>query len=85
MPPGQPQIAHQGFGGEEGRTELELEVEEGEELELICISEGGRPAGEITWRDEEGEQVCRDSLGNLRPLLRRVFQVSFWDSHVCRY
>jgi len=61
MPPGQPQIAHQGFGGEEGRTELELEVEEGEELELTCISEGGRPAGEITWRDEEGEQVLTDT------------------------
>ena len=58
VPPGQPKIVHQG-SGEEGRTELEVEVEEGEALELTCISEGGRPAGEITWRDEEGEQVRR--------------------------
>ena len=55
VPPGQPKIVHKG----EGRPELEVEVDEGEALELTCISEGGRPAGEITWRDEEGEQVCR--------------------------
>jgi len=61
VPPGQPKIVHQGSGEEEGRTELELEVEEGEALELTCISEGGRPAGEITWRDEEGEQVLTDT------------------------
>ena len=61
VPPGQPKIVHQG-SGEEGRTELEVEVEEGEALELTCVSEGGRPAGEITWRDEEGEQVRRSSF-----------------------
>ena len=54
VPPGEPKIVQQGFG--EGRTELE-EVEEEEAVELTCISEGGRPAGEITWRDEDGEQV----------------------------
>jgi len=59
VPPGQPKIAQ--HGSLEGRTELELEVEEGESLELTCISEGGRPAGEITWRDEEGEQVLTDT------------------------
>ena len=63
VPPGQPKIVHQGSGEEEGRTELELEVEEGEALELTCISEGGRPAGEITWRDEEGEQVRTHCVG----------------------
>ena len=56
VPPGEPKIVHQGFG--EGRTELEeVDVEEEEAVELTCISEGGRPAGEITWRDEDGEQV----------------------------
>ena len=54
VPPGEPKIVHQGF--EEGRTELE-EVDVEEAVELTCISEGGRPAGEITWRDEDGEQV----------------------------
>ena len=58
VPPGEPQIVHQGF--EEGRTELE-EVDVEEAVELTCISEGGRPAGEITWRDEDGEQVNRDN------------------------
>ena len=58
VPPGEPRIVHQGF--EEGRTELE-DVEEEEAVELTCISEGGRPAGEITWRDEDGEQVYRDN------------------------
>ena len=62
VPPGQPKIVHQGSGEEEGRTELEVEVEEGAALELTCVSEGGRPAGEITWRDEEGEQVRRSSF-----------------------
>ena len=62
VPPGQPKIAQ--HGSLEGRTELELEVEEGESLELTCISEGGRPAGEITWRDEEGEQVRGNSWKN---------------------
>ena len=76
VPPGQPKIVHQGFEDKEGRTELELEVEEGEELELTCISEGGRPAGEITWRDEEGEQVRRDSLEIYGHFF---FRVSFWD------
>ena len=64
VPPGQPKIAQHG-SLEEGRTELDLEVEEGESLELTCISEGGRPAGEITWRDEEGEQVSRNGWENL--------------------
>ena len=59
VPPGEPRIVHQGF--EEGRTELE-EVDVEEAVELTCISEGGRPAGEITWRDEDGEQVYRDNL-----------------------
>ena len=62
VPPGQPKIAQ--HSSLEGRTELELEVEEGESLELTCISEGGRPAGEITWRDEEGEQVQGNSWEN---------------------
>ena len=65
VPPGQPKILRQS-PGQKGKTDLELdlaeedlvlEVAEGEVLELACISEGGRPAGEITWRDEEGEQV----------------------------
>ena len=65
VPPGQPKILRQG-PGQKGKTDLELalaeedlvlEVAEGEVLELAYISEGGRPAGEITWRDEEGEQV----------------------------
>ena len=58
VPPGEPKIVHQGFG--EGRTELE-EVDVEEAVQLTCISEGGRPAGEITWRDEDGEQVYRDN------------------------
>ena len=72
VPPGQPKILRQGLG-QKGKTDLELdlalaeedlvlEVAEGEVLELACISEGGRPAGEITWRDEEGEQVSQDDI-----------------------
>ena len=56
VPPGEPRIVHQG----DRRTELE-EVDVEEAVELTCISEGGRPAGEITWRDEDGEQVYRDN------------------------
>ena len=60
VPPGEPKIVQQGFG--EGRTELEeVDIEEEEAVELTCISECGRPAGEITWRDEDGEQVYRDN------------------------
>ena len=91
VPPGQPKILRQG-SGQKGKTDLELdlaeedlvlEVAEGEVLELACISEGGRPAGEITWRDEEGEQVNQDNIThkNTEPREKIITWMRFFDSN----
>jgi hypothetical protein len=60
VPPGQPALVR-GRAEGPGRARLEVEGEEGEELLLTCTSEGGRPAGEITWRDEAGHLVLTDT------------------------
>ena len=36
------------------------EVQEGEEVELQCESEGGRPPAEIMWWDGEGRRIVSD-------------------------
>ena len=60
VPPGQPRLT-KGSGVEGGRTTLEVEAEEGEEVVVTCVSEGGRPAAELTWRDELGDLVMADT------------------------
>merc|ERR1712013_412754 len=37
-----------------------MEVQEGEEVELQCESQGGRPPAEIQWWDEEGRRIVSD-------------------------
>lgn len=65
VPPGQPRIL-QGKREEQekwtqGDTELEIQGEEGDDLVITCISDGGRPAGELSWRDEAGHLVLTDT------------------------
>ena len=62
VPPRQPRLAKGDVPRpERGETELEVEAEEGEEMVVTCTSEGGRPAGEITWRDEVGQLLLTDT------------------------
>jgi hypothetical protein len=51
--PGQPFIL-------QAREEEVLEVQEGEEVELQCESQGGRPPAEIMWWDGEGRRIVSD-------------------------
>merc|ERR1712107_157333 len=41
---------------EEGRQSMVLDVQEGHQAELHCVSQGGRPAAEIEWR-RDGQPV----------------------------
>merc|ERR1712107_72349 len=41
---------------EEGRQSMVLDVQEGRQAELHCVSQGGRPAAEIEWR-RDGQPV----------------------------
>merc|ERR1739838_165009 len=36
------------------------QMKEGEEVELQCVSQGGRPPAEIQWRDGEGRRIVSD-------------------------
>eukprot|EP00092_Neocalanus_flemingeri_P006230 GFUD01006704.1.p1 GENE.GFUD01006704.1~~GFUD01006704.1.p1 ORF type:complete len:471 (+),score=143.04 GFUD01006704.1:104-1414(+) len=51
--PGQPYIV-------QAREEDMMEVQEGEEVELECQSQGGRPPAEIQWWDGEGRRIVSD-------------------------
>jgi len=52
--PGQPYIV-------EGREEGMVKIEQGEEVELHCESQGGRPPAEIQWWDEvTGRRIVSD-------------------------
>eukprot|EP00092_Neocalanus_flemingeri_P006229 GFUD01006703.1.p1 GENE.GFUD01006703.1~~GFUD01006703.1.p1 ORF type:complete len:427 (+),score=150.36 GFUD01006703.1:100-1380(+) len=51
--PGQPYIV-------QAREEDMVEVKEGEEVELECQSQGGRPPAEIQWWDGEGRRIVSD-------------------------
>merc|ERR1712014_107494 len=41
---------------EEGRQSMVLDVQEGRQAEVHCVSQGGRPAAEIEWR-RDGQPV----------------------------
>eukprot|EP00092_Neocalanus_flemingeri_P060297 GFUD01072253.1.p1 GENE.GFUD01072253.1~~GFUD01072253.1.p1 ORF type:complete len:437 (+),score=146.30 GFUD01072253.1:40-1350(+) len=51
--PGQPYIV-------QAREEDMVEIKEGEEVELECQSQGGRPPAEIQWWDGEGRRIVSD-------------------------
>jgi len=51
--PGQPYIM-------QAMEEEMMEVQEGEEVELQCESQGGRPPAEIQWWDGEGRRIVSD-------------------------
>jgi len=51
--PGQPYIV-------QANEEDMMEVQEGEEVELECQSQGGRPPAEIQWWDGEGRRIVSD-------------------------
>lgn len=62
VPPGQPLLVHgENIDGVEGVEELVVDAEEGGDLVVTCVSKGGRPAGEVTWRDEWGDPVAADT------------------------
>jgi len=45
-----------------------MEVQEGEEVELQCESQGGRPPAEIQWWDGEGKRIVSDVTEHVRKM-----------------
>ena len=48
-----------------------MEVKEGEEVELQCESQGGRPPAEIQWWDGEGRRIVSDVTEHVRRMEER--------------
>merc|ERR1712107_909270 len=44
---------------EEGRQSMVLDVQEGRQAELHCVSRGGRPAAEIEWRSASTDSLIK--------------------------
>jgi len=59
--PGQPYIM-------QAMEEEMMEVQEGEEVELQCASQGGRPPAEIQWWDGEGRRIVSDVTEHVRKM-----------------
>lgn len=65
VPPGEPKIL-------QGEV---VEAEVGVESVLECTSGGGRPAGEIVWRDEDGKEILTNTITRTKKLLdRKTFE-----------
>eukprot|EP00092_Neocalanus_flemingeri_P012317 GFUD01013277.1.p1 GENE.GFUD01013277.1~~GFUD01013277.1.p1 ORF type:complete len:334 (+),score=72.65 GFUD01013277.1:208-1209(+) len=58
VPPGVPRIM-------QGEV---METVEGVETVLECTSSGGRPAGEIVWRDEDGKEILTNTITRTKKL-----------------
>ena len=52
----------------------QVQVEEGEEVELHCQSQGGRPPAEIQWWDEEGKRI----VGGLQEFATKMQDKKTW-------
>ena len=57
--PGQPYIV-------QAMEDGVMEVKEGDEVELQCESQGGRPPAEIQWWDGEGRRIVSDVTEHVR-------------------
>ena len=62
--PGQPYIV-------QAMEDGVMEVKEGEEVELQCESQGGRPPAEIQWWDGEGRKIVSDVTEHIRRMQDR--------------